>query len=162
MDTKWSDDINPQGEGAAMIGKTIDQLKVGQADSLAKTVSESDIYLYAGITGDFNPVHINEAYAAGTFFKKRIAHGTLSAGFISAVIGTRLPGTGTIYASQSLKFLAPVYVGDTITARVEVIEIDVEKRRVKLKTTCTNQDGVLVLDGEALVSPPRAPKGLSS
>lgn len=141
-----------------MIGKTIDRLKVGDVAEFAKTVSESDIYLYAGITGDFNPAHVNADYAAGTFFKKRIAHGMLSAGFISAVIGTRLPGTGTIYVGQQLKFLAPVYAGDTITARVEVAEINPEKNRVKLKTTCSNQEGTVVLDGEAIVSPPKAPK----
>jgi 3-hydroxybutyryl-CoA dehydratase len=142
-----------------MIGKTIDRLSVGDAAEFSKTVSESDIYLYAGVTGDFNPAHIDAVYAAGTFFKKRIAHGMLSAGFISAVIGTRLPGTGTIYVGQQLNFLAPVYVGDTITARVVVAAITPEKNRVTLKTTCSNQEGTLVLEGEALVSPPKAPKG---
>jgi 3-hydroxybutyryl-CoA dehydratase len=141
-----------------MIGKTIDRLSVGDAAEFSKTVSESDIYLYAGISGDFNPAHIDAVYAAGTFFKKRIAHGMLSAGFISAVIGTRLPGTGTIYVGQQLKFLAPVYVGDTITARVVVAAITPEKNRVTLKTTCSNQEGTVVLDGEAIVSPPKAPK----
>jgi 3-hydroxybutyryl-CoA dehydratase len=141
-----------------MIGKTIDRLSVGDAAEFSKTVSESDIYLYAGISGDFNPAHIDAVYAAGTFFKKRIAHGMLSAGFISAVIGTRLPGTGTIYVGQQLKFLAPVYVGDTITARVVVAAITPEKNRVTLKTTCSNQEGNVVLDGEAIVSPPKAPK----
>jgi 3-hydroxybutyryl-CoA dehydratase len=141
-----------------MIGKTIDRLSVGDAAEFSKTVSESDIYLYAGISGDFNPAHIDAVYAAGTFFKKRIAHGMLSAGFISAVIGTRLPGTGTIYVGQQLNFLAPVYVGDTITARVVVAAITPEKNRVTLKTTCSNQEGTVVLDGEAIVSPPKAPK----
>jgi 3-hydroxybutyryl-CoA dehydratase len=141
-----------------MIGTTIDKLKVGDAAEFSKTISESDIYLYAGVTGDFNPAHIDAVYAAGTFFKKRIAHGMLSAGFISAVIGTRLPGTGTIYVGQQLKFLAPVYVGDTITARVEVAVIHLDKKRVTLKTTCINQEGTVVLDGEAIVSPPKAPK----
>jgi 3-hydroxybutyryl-CoA dehydratase len=131
---------------------------VGDAAEFSKTVSESDIYLYAGISGDFNPAHIDAVYAAGTFFKKRIAHGMLSAGFISAVIGTRLPGTGTIYVGQQLNFLAPVYVGDTITARVTVAAINAEKNRVTLKTTCSNQEGTVVLDGEAVVSPPKAPK----
>jgi 3-hydroxybutyryl-CoA dehydratase len=141
-----------------MIGKTIDRLSVGDAAEFSKTVSGSDIYLYAGISGDFNPAHIDAVYAAGTFFKKRIAHGMLSAGFISAVIGTRLPGTGTIYVGQQLNFLAPVYVGDTITARVVVAAITPEKNRVTLKTTCSNQEGTVVLDGEAIVSPPKAPK----
>jgi len=141
-----------------MIGKTIAELRVGDAAEVAKTVSESDIYLYAGITGDFNPAHIDEEYAKGTFFKTRIAHGMLLAGFISTVVGNRLPGPGTIYVKQELNFLAPVHMGDTITARVEVAEMIVEKNRIKLKTTCVNQDDTTVLDGEALVSPPKAPK----
>lgn len=140
-----------------MIGLTIDELAVGQRASFSKTVSESDVYLYAGISGDFNPAHINQAYAEGTAFKTRIAHGMLSAGFISTVLGNQLPGPGTIYMSQSLTFLAPVAIGDTITATVEVIEILSEKKRVRLKTVCTNQEGREILTGEALVSPPRAP-----
>ncbi|MBL7202772.1 MAG: MaoC family dehydratase [Desulfobacteraceae bacterium] len=141
-----------------MIGKTIDELKVGDGAEFTKTVSESDIYLYAGVTGDFNPAHINEPYAQKTFFKTRIAHGMLLAGFISTVVGNKLPGPGTIYIKQELNFLAPVRIGDTISARAEVAEIIIEKNRVKLKTTCVNQDGTTVLDGEALVSPPKAPK----
>ncbi len=141
-----------------MIGKTIDQIKVGDSAEFAKTVSETDIYLYAGITGDFNPAHVNEAYAQKTFFKTRIAHGMLTAGFISAILANQLPGPGTIYMKQELKFLAPVRMGDTITAKVEVLEIISEKNRVRLKTTCTNQEGTQVLDGEALVSAPKAPK----
>ncbi len=141
-----------------MIGKTITELSVGDAAEFAKTVSESDIYLYAGITGDLNPAHVNEEYAKGTFFKTRIAHGMLAAGFISTVMGTRLPGPGTVYVKQGLIFLAPVYMGDTITARVEVKEIMTEKNRLKLRTFCVNQDGTTVMDGEALVSPPKAPK----
>jgi len=138
-----------------MIGKTIDKLNIGDTAKFAKTVSESDIYLYAGITGDFNPAHINEDYAKNTFFKTRIAHGMLSAGFISTVIGNELPGTGSIYVKQDLRFLAPVRIGDTITARVEVIEIMDGKNRVRLKTVCVNQEDTQVLDGEAIVSPPK-------
>ena len=138
-----------------MIGKTIDKLNIGDTAEFAKTVSESDIYLYAGITGDFNPAHINEDYAKNTFFKTRIAHGMLSAGFISTVIGNELPGTGSIYVKQDLRFLAPVRIGDTITAHVEVIEIMDGKNRVRLKTVCVNQEGTQVLDGEAIVSPPK-------
>lgn len=141
-----------------MIGKTIDELKIGDTAEFSKTVSESDIYQFAGITGDFNPAHINEAYAKKTFFKTRIAHGMLSAGFISTVIGTKLPGTGSIYIKQTLSFLAPVRIGDTITACAEVIEIIAEKKRVRLRTTCINQEGTQVLDGEAVVSPPKPPK----
>jgi len=141
-----------------MIGRTYDQLSLGDSDRFSKTVTDSDIYLFAGVTGDLNPAHIDEAYAQETFFKTRIAHGMLSAGFISAVIGTRLPGPGTVYMHQTLDFLAPVRIGDTVTATVEVIEKLEEKKRIRLKTTCTNQDGVTVLAGEALVSPPRPPK----
>lgn len=139
-----------------MIGKTIGEIQVGDAAEFDKTVSESDIYLFAGITGDFNPAHVNEEYAKNTFFKTRIAHGILVAGFISTVIATRLPGPGTIYLKQDLQFLAPVHMGDTITARVEVVAVEREKNRVRLKTTCANQTGKAVLSGEALVSPPRA------
>jgi len=139
-------------------GKSIDKLQVGDVAEFAKTVSETDIYLYAGITGDFNPAHVNEEYAKNTFFKTRIAHGMLTAGLISAIIANQLPGPGTIYLKQELNFLAPVRIGETITGRVEVIEINVEKNRVRLKTTCSNQDGVIVISGEGLVSPPKAPK----
>jgi len=138
-----------------MKGKTIDELEVGQTASFTKTVSESDVYLFAGITGDFNPAHVNETYAKNTAFKTRIAHGMLSAGLISNVLGNQLPGPGTIYMQQQLNFRAPVAIGDTITATVEVVDILREKKRVRLKTTCTNQDDIVVLDGEALVSPPR-------
>ncbi len=136
-----------------MNGKSIDELKVGETAEFAKTVAEADIYLYAGITGDLNPAHVNEAYASHTFFKTRIAHGMLAAGFVSAVLGTQLPGPGSIYMKQDLRFLAPVRIGDTITARVEVVEIVEEKNRVRLRTTCENQEGTMVLDGEAIVSP---------
>ncbi|HOM06479.1 MAG TPA: MaoC family dehydratase [Syntrophales bacterium] len=138
-----------------MIGKTMDEIALGETAEFAKTVSETDVYLYAGITGDLNPAHVNEAYAADTFFKGRIAHGMLTAGFISAILGTRLPGPGTIYIRQELNFLAPVRMGDTITARVEVVEKITEKNRLRLRTTCTNQAGKTVLDGEAVVMPPK-------
>jgi len=138
-----------------MIGKTISELTIGDNAQFSKTISESDVYLFAGISGDLNPAHINETYAQDTFFKGRIAHGMLLAGFISAVIGCHLPGPGTIYIKQELKFLAPARIGDTITAEARVIEVQEEKNRVLLQTTCTSQDGVLVLDGQAMVSPPK-------
>jgi len=141
-----------------MHGKTIDQIKVGDQAEISKTISESDVYLYAGITGDLNPAHVNEAYAEQTFFKTRIAHGMLSAGFVSALLGMHLPGPGTIYMHQSLSFKAPVKIGDTLTARVEVLEVIAEKNRIRLQTVCENQEGTVVLDGEALVSPPKKPK----
>jgi len=138
-----------------MTGKTIDELKVGDSAKFSKTISESDVYLFAGITGDFNPAHVDEDYAKNTYFKRRIAHGMLTASFISTVIGTMLPGPGTIYMRQAVNFLAPVYMGDTITACAEILEIILDKKKVRLKTFCTNQEGITVLDGEALVSPPR-------
>jgi len=141
-----------------MIGKTLEEIRVGDGDELARTISESDIYLYAGITGDLNPAHMDEEYAKKTFFKGRIAHGMLPAGLISAVFGTRFPGPGSVYVRQELDFLAPVRIGDTLTARVEVLEILEEKKRIRCKTTCVNQEGKVVLDGEAVVSPPRRPK----
>jgi 3-hydroxybutyryl-CoA dehydratase len=142
-----------------MTGKTIEELSVGDSAEFTKTVSESDIYVFAGVTGDLNPAHINEQFAAKTFFKTRIAHGLLTAGFVSAVIGCKLPGPGTIYIKQELNFRAPVRIGDTITARAEIIEITSEKNRIRLKTTAVNQDGAVVLDGEAVVSPPKPLKG---
>lgn len=138
-----------------MFGKRITEIKEGEKAEIAKTISEADVYSYAGITGDLNPAHINEEYAKKTFFKTRIAHGMLLGGFISAVIGTRLPGPGTIYISQELNFKAPVQFGDTVTAEVEVAEIIHEKNRVTLATKCTNQDGTLLVDGMAVVSPPK-------
>ena len=133
----------------------IKQFSVGQTASMSKTVSEFDVYSFAGITGDFNPAHVNEAYAATTSFKKRIAHGMLSAGFVSAVLGTKLPGAGSIYAGQTMKFLSPVYIGDTITASVTVKEIIEERRRIILTTEVTNQDGVTVFTGEATIFIPK-------
>lgn len=141
-----------------MPGKTISEIAMGDFAEFSKTIAETDIYLFAGLTGDLNPAHIDEEYARNTFFKTRIAHGVLQAGFISAAIGMQLPGPGTIYIRQELNFLAPVHIGDTITARVEVSEINQEKNRVILKTTCRNQNRETVLDGQALVSPPKAPK----
>jgi 3-hydroxybutyryl-CoA dehydratase len=141
-----------------MTGKTMAEIQIGDSAEFAKTVSETDIYLYAGITGDFNPAHINAAHAEKTFFKTRIAHGMLTAGFISTILGTLLPGPGTIYLNQTLSFLAPVRIGDTITARAEVTERNEDRNKVTFKTTCTNQDGTVVLDGEAMVSPPKPPR----
>jgi len=131
------------------------EIQVGDFAEFAKTISESDVYLFAGVTGDLNPAHLNQQEAEKGIFKSRIAHGMLSAGLISAVLGMYLPGPGTIYMSQTLKFTAPVKFGDTITARAEVTERNVEKNRLVLHTTCTNQDGKIVLDGEAMVMPPK-------
>ena len=138
-----------------MIGKTIEELSIGQSARFSKTITEADVYLYAGVSGDFNPAHVDEEFAKKTFFKTRIAHGMLTASFISTIIGTMLPGPGSIYMRQEVNFTAPVKIGDTVTAIVEVAEILTEKKRVRLKTTCVNQEGTTVVDGEALVSPPR-------
>jgi len=137
----------------ALRGLYLDEIKVGQQAVFAKTVTEADIMAYAGVSGDMNPVHINEEFAKTTMFKGRIAHGMLSAGFISAVLGTKLPGPGCIYLSQTLKFMAPVKIGDTVTARATVTEIIPEKKRVVLKTECLI-GGKVVLDGEATVMVP--------
>lgn len=137
------------------IGMTAAQLSVGDKASVSRRVTEADLALFAGATGDINPIHFDPIYAKKTFFKGRIAHGILSAGFISSVIANQLPGLGTIYVSQNLRFLAPVRVDDTITAEVEVMDVDAERNRVKLHTRCTNQDGTVVLDGEAVVMPPK-------
>ncbi|MBU0550148.1 MaoC family dehydratase [Myxococcota bacterium] len=141
-----------------MTGKTIHELEVGQEASFSKTLTESDVYLFAGVTGDLNPAHIDEVYASNTFFKTRIVHGMLLGGMISAVLGSKLPGPGTIYVKQDLRFKAPVRIGDTVTAKAIVKSLDLEKNRVVLETVCVNQDGLLVLVGEALVSP-RVSKG---
>lgn len=130
--------------------KTFDQIQIGEKASLSKTISEADIYIFAGITGDFNPLHINQEYAKTTMFKGRVAHGILTAGLISAVLGTRLPGPGAIYLSQTLKFTAPVRIGDTITASIEVVEKIEQKSRIRLRTTCINQEGEVVVEGEAV------------
>lgn len=139
-----------------MNGFTIDQLKVGQTASFSKTITEYDVYTFAGVTGDLNPAHINEEFARQTQFHGRIAHGMLSAGLISAVIGMQLPGPGTIYPGQELSFRSPVHIGDTITATVTVRSLNLERNRAELDTVCTNQDGIQVVIGSAKIMPPKA------
>ena len=136
-------------------GKSIGELKIGDSAHISKTITEEDIELFARATGDFNPVHLDAAYAEKTMFKGRIAHGLLSVGFFSTILGNIIPGHGTIYLSQEVKFLAPVRIGDTITAKVEALELIPEKNRAKFRTSCTNQDGKLVVDGIAWTMPPR-------
>ncbi len=126
-------------------------LKIGMKESVSKTITETDVVLYAGITLDVNPAHLNEEHAKQTMFKHRIAHGMLTAGLVSAVLGTKLPGEGSIYMGQDLKFTAPVYFGDTITATAEIIELIPEKNRVILSTICTNQEDKVVLKGQATI-----------
>ena len=127
-----------------------DELSVGRSAELSKTITEADVVLFAGLTGDFNPVHVDETAAARTRFGGRIAHGMLSGGLISAVIGMQLPGPGCIYVSQALRFKRPVRIGDTVTARVAVAEL-LPRQRVRLATTCVNQAGEVVVEGEAEV-----------
>lgn len=136
--------------------KTIDTIQIGDSASFTKTVTEADVILYAGISGDLNPAHINDEHAKGSMFGQRIAHGMLSAGFISAVLGMYLPGPGTIYMGQELRFVKPVYIGDTVTATATVSERIVEKNRLKLETVVTNQRGETVITGTATVMPPKA------
>lgn len=138
-----------------MKGITISEMQVGDSASFTKTVSEHDVYTYAGVSGDFNPAHVNEVEAQKGMFGKRIAHGMLSAGFISTVLGTQLPGPGTIYMGQELRFTKPVFFGDTITAKVTVAELIPEKNRAILDTVCTNQNGEVVIKGKATVMPPK-------
>ena len=139
-----------------MKGITIGEMKIGDSASFTKTISETDVYLYAGISGDFNPAHVNQTEAEKGMFGKRIAHGMLSAGLISAVLGTLLPGPGTIYMGQELRFTKPVAIGDTITATATVAELIPEKNRAILDTVCTKQNGDVVIKGKATVMPPKA------
>ncbi|MGF1611239.1 MAG: MaoC family dehydratase [Kiloniellales bacterium] len=135
-----------------------EDLSVGMTATYSKTVKSSDVVGFAEITGDRNPIHLSEHFAAKTPFKGRIAHGLYTASLISAVIGTRLPGPGAIYVSQTLKFLAPVKIDDTIDAIVEVVELNEEKQRAKLSCRCKVGDTV-VLQGEAVVKVPRREEG---
>jgi acyl dehydratase len=124
---------------------------IGARATRSRTISEGDVTIFARLSGDYNPIHLDSAYAARSHFGERIVHGMMVASLISALLGTDLPGHGTIYLGQTLKFLAPVHIGDTVTASVEVIATREEKRLVTLRTDCTNQQGTLVLTGEATV-----------
>lgn len=138
-------------------GYYFDELSEGMSAVFGKTVTEADIVNFAGVSGDTNPVHLNADYAAETMFKKRIAHGILTASFISTVIGTRLPGPGCIYVSQNLRFKAPVMIGDTVIARIVITKLIPEKRFLEMSTICTVADKV-VLEGEAVVMAPKRPQ----
>jgi 3-hydroxybutyryl-CoA dehydratase len=143
----------PTSDNDDLMGYPIEELSVGMSAVFAKTVTEADIVLFAGISGDINPVHLNHEFATETMFEGRIAHGMLTAGFISTVIGTKLPGPGAIYLKQSLNFKAPVRAGDTVRAKVTITEVIPEKRRAVLETVATVGETV-VLDGEALIMVP--------
>ncbi len=134
-------------------GYFIEDLEPGMSATFGKTITDADILMFAGVSGDTNPVHLNEEFAGDTPFKGRIAHGLLTASLISTAIGTKLPGPGCIYVSQSLRFRAPVRAGDTVTARVTVLEVERERRRVRMETICL-VGGRVVLDGEAVIMVP--------
>lgn len=128
-----------------------EEIAVGDRAFMSKTISETDIYQFAGITGDFNPLHVNKEFAKDSFFKERIAHGMLTAGFISTVLGMKLPGTNSIYLEQNLKFTAPVKIGDTVNAEVVVLEKKDKNKIIRLQTIVKNQRGEVCVDGEAVI-----------
>ena len=132
----------------------LERLKFGKTYEIKITITEEMVENFARATGDYNPIHMDEDYARGMIFKARVAHGMLHAGIISGIVGTRFPGAGTIYLSQTLKFLKPVFISDEITYRLKVLEYFQEKNRLRLETVCINQKGETVLTGEALVMPP--------
>lgn len=134
---------------------TIEMLEVGQKASFTKTITESDVYTFAGVSGDLNPAHINEEYAKKSMFKTRIAHGMLGGSLISTVFGMDMPGPGAIFLENNMKFKKPVLFNDTITAEVEVNELIVEKNIAKFTTRCTNQHGDVVIEGTAVLMPPK-------
>ncbi len=136
------------------LGKNYDELEIGMSASFAKTITETDVYIFAGLSGDFNPMHVNEAFAKLTPFGTRIAHGALPQCLIAPVLGMKLPGLGTVALEISTRFRAPTHFGDTITARAEVAEKLEEKRRVRMTLLWTNQRGETVAEGEAVVIPP--------
>ncbi len=148
-------------QAAPAAGHTIDDISGGMSASFAKTVSDQDIVAFADLSGDHNPVHLDQVYAETTIFKGRIAHGMLSAAFISTVLGTKLPGAGCIYLAQSLKFRAPVKVGDTVEATVTVTAVDQERRQVTLETRCAVGETV-VIDGEAQMMVPAGSKAAAA
>ena len=139
----------------------LESLAIGQTAEVSTTVTSREIELFAEATGDRNPAHLDEEAAARSQFGGRIAHGMLTAGFVSAAIASRLPGPGSIYLGQTLRFTRPVRIGDTVTVKLEVVEVIAAKRRVRIATTCTNQNGETVMNGEATVMVPdeRAPPG---
>jgi 3-hydroxybutyryl-CoA dehydratase len=133
-----------------------EDLDIGQEATLVNTVTEAEIVAYAALSGDYNPVHLDPVYAAGTLFKERIAHGLLSAGYISAAFGMKLPGPGAIYISQTLNFKGPVKIGDTVTTTVKLVELVADKRRAKFDCICSVK-GKPVLTGEAVLMVPSRP-----
>jgi 3-hydroxybutyryl-CoA dehydratase len=146
--------MKAEGEDLHQKGLTINQLAVGQSYETSFAISAELIERFAEVTGDHNPIHLNEDYAVKSIFKQRVAQGMLQAGLLSGILGCYFPGVGTIYLSQTLKFIKPVFIKDQITLRLEILEIISEKNRVRLQTLFTNQKGEAVITGEALVMPP--------
>ena len=133
---------------------SIEEIKEGMEASYSQTITDADVKAFAGISGDRNPVHMDEEYAQNSRFKKRIAHGMISSSFFSALFGTKIPGEGCVYVAQSLQFKKPVYIGDTVTATVSVTKVDLDKRRVFFRTTCKVKNKI-VIDGKAELYVPK-------
>jgi 3-hydroxybutyryl-CoA dehydratase len=140
--------------GGRMIKKKFEDIQIGEKVSFGKTITEADVFAFAGITADFNPIHVNVEFAKKSFFGKRVAHGMLTAGLINQTL-TNLGGLGTIHLTQTVKFMAPVFIGDTVTVASEVVSKDSGKNRMTVKSTVTNQEGKTVLEGEALILMPK-------
>lgn len=136
-----------------MQGKTINDLNIGDIAVFEKTITESDVYQFAGVSGDMNPAHVNEKFAKDGPFKSRVVHGMLTASLISTVLGTKLPGPGAIYLGQDIKFIKPVFFNDTIKAQVTVSEVNLEKNICVLDTRCFNQNDEVVVIGRATIMP---------
>lgn len=134
--------------------RSFEEIQIGEKMTFSKTITEADIFAFAGITGDFNPLHVDAEFAKGTIFKQRVAHGMLTAGLINNTL-TAIGGLGTIHLSQAVKFMAPVFIGDTVTVHSEVAGKDPAKNRFTIKSTITNQGGKVVIEGEALLMLPR-------
>lgn len=149
--------VQPMPSGLYTV-HAFEDLAVGRSESLMRTVMERDVALFAELSGDANPIHLCDHFAANTKFGQRIAHGMLTASLVSALLGTRLPGPGAVYLSQTLTFLAPVKIGDVVTARVEVVELVAERRRARFFCECL-VDGKAVMEGEAWVAMPPKPRG---
>ena len=133
----------------------IEAISIGMQISYSQTVTDSDIKNFAGLSGDHNPIHVDEIFAQKSRFGKRIAHGLMSAGYFSQLFGTKLPGPGCVYTAQNLKFLKPVYINDTVTATIEVISVDIKRKRVMFRTYCT-VNNIIVIDGDAEIYIPRS------
>lgn len=138
------------------------RFEIGQKASFGKTITETDVVSYAGLSGDFNPIHVDRQFAQTTRFEQRIAHGLLTTSLLSGVLGMHLPGPGSVYMGQTLRFVRPVFINDTITATAEVLQYDPEKGNILLKTECRNQNGEIVLEGEAKMRVPREEQGVGA